>query len=347
MQGDWYLERAIFDTIRFYSLLEMPLTQVQIWRSLVVARDESGQRWHGHHVPSLKEIRDTLGNSSELMKKVGSLWGYYWLRSAVQNQTAEGETEDEVAERYVRKRLIRHTIAQQKWKIARRVGWWFGLVPLVRMIGGSGSLAWFNTNSSSDVDLFVVVRQGRIWTARALSLLISQLSGRRRKYWDEISPDNICLNHYITEDALLMNRAVRNLYMAQQYASMVPLIGRGVFGNWWEINQPWLRQYVIYPERRFIESRLYIRGGGIWWQCMKGFIENWLMEWPGDWLEILLRRMQLWAIRKHEGRRGELGSKGWHNHIVLTKNELAFHPKTKVPVILNRYYEEEGQRTLL
>lgn len=345
MQGDWYLEQAIFDTLRFYSLFDLPLTKVQIWRSLVVARDDSGQRWHGHQAPSLQAIAETLSNSAMLKKKVGSWWGYYWLRSAVHKE-GSGEDEQMAAKRYVRNRLTRHALAQQKWKIARRVGWWFDWVPLVSMIGGSGSLAWFNTNPSSDVDLFVVARRGRIWTARALLLLISQLSGRRRKYWDEISPDNICLNHYITEDALEMNRAVRNLYMAQQYASMVPLLGIDVFDQWWEANQGWLRQYVIYPERLLMKSRLFIQGRA-WRQRIKNGLENWFLELPGDLIEQILRWGQLWAIRKHEGRRGRLVNDRRHDRVMLSDDELAFHPNTKVPLILSKYYEEEGQGTLL
>lgn len=346
MQGDWYLERAIFDTIRFFSLLDMPVTEVQIWRSLVVARDDAGQRWHGHHAPSLRDIRETLHGSAELKNKVGSLWGYWWLRSAVSREMAEGMTVEEAARQYVRRRLTRHALAQQKWKIARRVVRWFELVPLVKMIGGSGSLAWFNTNELSDLDLLVIVKSGRIWTARALLMLISQTLGRRRKYWDEISPDKICLNHYIADEPLLMNRAVRNLYMAQQYNQVVPLTGWEVFNRWLEANQVWLRQYVIYPERPLVPSRLYVQG---WpgWEQVKRWLESWLLELPGDWTEAALKRMQLRAIKKHEERREKAGRARGHDRIVITDDELAFHPQTKVPMILNRYYEEEGQKALL
>lgn len=346
MQGDWYLERAIFDTIRFFSLLDMPVTEVQIWRALVVARDDAGQRWHGHQVPSLKDIEETLRNSDELKKKAGSVWGYWWLRSAVSREMAEGMTVEAAARQYVRRRLTRHALAQQKWKIARRVVRWFELVPLVKMVGGSGSLAWFNTNELSDLDLFVIVKRGRIWTARAFLLLISQLLGRRRKYWDEISPDNICLNHYITDELLLMNRAVRNLYMAQQYNQMVPLIGLDMFNRWRDANQVWLRQYVIYPERPLAPSRLYVSG---WegWERIKLWFESWLLELPGDWMEKAFRYWQVRAIKKHEERREKAGRAQGHDRIVINDNELAFHPHTKVPLILNRYYEEEGQKALL
>ena len=344
MQGDWYLERAIFDTIRFYSLLEMPMTLVQIWRSLVVAQDESGQRWHGHHVPSLKDVRYALDNL-ELKRKVGSCWGYYWLPSTVISWVNNREPEEEAAKRFVRRRLVRHAVAQQKWKIARRVGWWLNLLPLVEMIGGSGSLVWFNTHEQSDIDVFVIVKKVRICSALALLLLVSQLSGRRRKYWDEISPDKICLNHYIADGSLLMDRAVRNIYMAQQYNQMVPLSGLEVFSNWWEANRVWLRQYVISPERRLLKSRLYMRERG--WQVAKKQIESWLLEVPGDWLEKILRGMQLWAIKKHEERLGGLMGERRHDRVVLSDDELAFHPHTKEPMILKRYYEEEGQGTLL
>jgi len=333
MKGDSQLERSVYDTVRYFSLFEMPMTEVQIWRSLIVDHEGIGVRWHGHHVPTLKDVRDVLAGSGWLEERIGEYWGYYFLYSALD----EG---DVFGQRYVRRRLLRHALAQQKWKITRRVVGWLTWLPFVRMIGGSGSLAMFNTDEESDLDLFVVTGRKRIWTTRLGLLIVSQLSGRRRKYWNVVAPDKICLNHFVTEDSLLMDREIRNLYTAQLYAKFVPLFGTGVYKEWWEANLVWIRKWIMCPEVNWLPSSLFV-GVRVWLEGVKRLFESVLVELPGDIIESVGRKLQLWSIEKHRK-----GQDGWYDRIKLSDKELAFHPNTKVPLILRRYEEEEGQGQL-
>lgn len=346
MLGDRQLEQVVYDTIRYFSLLKMPITEVQIWRSLIAEREARGVRWHGRHVSSFNEIKAVLTQSLWLRRRVGSVWGYYYLKSAVMDLVHENKDQKLSGKQYVRQRLIRHSLAQQKWKIARKIVRLLAWLPFVRMIGGSGSLAMYNTEPASDLDLFIVVKKNRIWTARLFLLIVSQFSGRRRKYWDEVAPDKVCLNHYVTDESLLMSSDVRNLYTAQLYTKLVPLMGIEMYKKWMEANEPWIRQWIMYPDAPILPSRLYLR---VYAGLVRGqkMAESFLMEFPGDVIERVAEITQSWAIKKHDQWRRSASNLVQHDRVVISNTELAFHPNTRVPEILKKFKEEEGQGQLL
>ncbi len=338
------LERSIFDTIRYFDIFTLPVTAVQIWRSLIVDRLGAGVRWHGRAVPSLRQVCETLAESAWLSGRVAGAWGYYCLRTAVVNHTAE---------RYVQARLARHVTAQSKWRIARRAARWLAALPLVRMIGVTGSLALSNTQAQSDIDLLIVVRRGRIWTARLLLLLAAQLMGRRRTYDDRQAPDKLCLNHYITDDALSMAPALRSIYTAVLYEHVVPLAGLTVYRRWRAANDVWIKRWLMYPQAWPLAPRRYVRSGAVW-RGLKRWMEGWLREPAAAPLEQWAQRMQRRAMNYHAVGRGlaqqalnQPRSSGAWGRIVLSDSELAFHPDSQATAILRRFNEEYGQRQLL
>lgn len=325
------LERPIFDTIRYFDILAMPVTAVQIWRALVVDASGTGVRWGGQHVVPLSQVRQTLTTSAWLRKRVVSCWGYWGVRGADRQRNIGA---------YVRRRMARHVLAQRKWKILRWVAAVLARLPLVRMIGVTGSLALSNTRPQSDLDLLIVVRRGRIWTARLLLLLVVQLMGRRRRYWEGRAPDKVCLNHYIADDALTMAPAIRSVYTAMLYAHVVPLAGFSTFGHWRAANDVWLRRWLMYPEVPSLAPRQYIRVGASG-RMIRRWVENLLLEPTGRALEKWAERVQRRTIAQHTRLR-----RGW-GRIVLSDTELAFHPDSKEPDVLHRFSEEYGQGRLL
>jgi len=332
VEHDHDLEWAVYDTIRYFDIYDMPLTTTQIWRSLNVDREGSGVRWHGRQVPRLREIRDVLTDSIWLSERVVTAWGYYCLTSSA------GKNIDQV-KMYVRARLRRHVLAQHKWKITRRVVRLLAPLPFVRMIGGSGSLALYNTRPSSDLDLYLVVRSKRIWTARLLVLLVTQLTGRRRKYWDEEAPDKICLNHYVTDQSMTMPVENRNLYTAQLYGHMIPLVGLDVFSEWLSANEPWIKRWLMYPAAPLMRPRQFLSISKLE-HIFKSLLEGFLLEPLGDMFERWAGRVQRRVIAAHT-KPGQLG------RVVLSGDELAFHPDTQAPGVLATFSQDEGQRQLI
>lgn len=342
--GETVLERSIFDTIRYFDIFGLPVTAVQIWRSLIVDRAGTGTRWHGRAAPTFREISHTLAESGWLKQQVASHWGYYCLRAAAQQHGG--------AEQYVRARMARHRTAQAKWKIARRSARLMARLPLVRMIGVTGSLALSNTQTDSDIDLLLVVRRGRIWTARLLALLAAQLMGRRRTYDDRRAPDKLCLNHFITDDALAMSPALRSVYTAVLYEHVVPLSGLAVWRRWHAANAVWTKRWLMYPAEPLLAPRYYVRVGAAW-RSVRPWAEGWLLEPAGEALERLAERWQRRAMARHAAPHAAvLGSPGsgravrW-GRIVLSATELAFHPDSQSAAVVQRFSQEYGQKRLV
>ncbi|MCH8748615.1 hypothetical protein IH781_02590 [Patescibacteria group bacterium] len=322
--SDAELARALYQTVRYFDLFEQPVTVVQMWRTLVIQSQHSPMRWAGRQVYSLSEVRLALKKSARLKTQLGWRWGYYFLVGREQLVSAY---------------QLKHRLAQTKWKLTRRVARWFTLVPFVRMIAMSGSLAAGNTKADSDLDLFVVVAAGRIWTARLGLLVVSQLSGRRRKYWDRKAPDKICLNHYVTETSLAINSDIRNLYTAVLYQKMVCLFWLDVFQNFQQANAAWSKRFLMYPEAPRLKAVQAVQPL-LWLRSLKSGLEKILLEPVGEAFERWAERVQRRRIAEHTmpGQRGR---------VVLSAAELAFHPDTKVPSILAAFAQEEGQGQLL
>ncbi|MBI1833300.1 MAG: hypothetical protein HYR90_00580, partial [Candidatus Andersenbacteria bacterium] len=217
------LERVIYQTIRYFDIFNLPVTTTQIWWCLVTEQ-HTGLRWGGHRQYALADIQRELQESSYLKENTGTTYGYYFLKGK---------------EQLVRERLRRHSLAQDKWKIAKWCARFLAAMPFVRGLAGSGSLALDNTNESSDLDFLVIAHPNRIWTTRLGLLLVSQLLGRRRKYWDRQAPDKLCLNHYVAASRLHLPAALHNLYNAVQYRHLVPVYARSVVKDFQEENIGW------------------------------------------------------------------------------------------------------------
>lgn len=319
------LKHSIYNTVRYFDLLDLPVTATQIWRCLVLPADEQHTRWAGQKTHSLREIRQALASSPWLAAKIQSRWGYYFLSG---KQAA------------VRRRLARHVLAQHKWPIAQRVARLLAHLPLITMIAGSGSLALDNTRPESDLDLLIIVRSGRIWTARLLAIIVTQLTGRRRKHWDRLAPDKICLNHYLAEEPLQIPAAIRNLYTAVAYSRLVPMYdGQDVCQRFQQRNASWMRHYIMFPVGPFLPHRYQVRLAPIR-QWLKEVGENLLLEPAGNWLENLVGHWQRRIIARHtDPARG--------SRVALSATELAFHPDSRVEGLLRQYYTDPGQQILV
>lgn len=304
------LDRAIYDTIRYYALFDMPVTAVQIWRSLIVVGQSAARLDHIRY----HDIRHVLATSAWLHERIEKQWGYYFL---------SGQQEA------IERRLQRYLLAQHKWRAAKRAAKFLALVPFVQALFGSGSLALYNTRPESDLDVFVVARAGRIWTARLGLLFVSQLLGRRRTHWEAQAPDKICLNHHITDADVVMPPAVRNVFTAVAYTHLVPLFNHNLLAEFEDMNWQWVQQYLVTPPTFSLRHRQAITLGRLrlW---LKKQLEAFLQEPVGDWLEKQARYLQLRAIARHS-------QPGQAGRIVATDRELAFHPDTRVPALLKKF----------
>ena len=234
-----------------------------------------------------------------------------------------------------RKELIelreeRKKIADEKWKKTLKTGKWLRLVPYVRLIFASGSLALSNTNKDSDLDVLMVVKHGRIWTSRFLTILLLGFLGMRRKRHQRVAPDKICLNHFITNKSLYIPR--KSIYTAQLYARLVPVLveDEKLIKDFCEANN-WIGEYVRgWPECVLTNNKKLIANNRFL-NFIKKFGEKVFDTKLGDWLEKILRKYQLGRINNYHLTYKPGG------RVKANDESLEFHPDSPELKIIERY----------
>lgn len=139
----------------------------------------------------------------------------------------------------------------------------FCLFPQVQMVALCNSRAMGEADENSDIDLFIITKNGNLWTARFIVTVLSSLLGIRRRntHWlEKWSPDYIkrtknklCLSFFITE-AVMNLESVRlqpnDPYLDRWIYTLVPLVNKNATyehfmeANWVEptyspINPSW------------------------------------------------------------------------------------------------------------
>ena len=111
-------------------------------------------------------------------------------------------------------------------------------MPFVRMVALSGSLAHLNADEDADLDLFVITRPHRVWTATVVILAIARLLGWRKR---------LCLNYVVSERALWV--APADLFSANQIVHLQPLAGPAAYTRFLDANRFVKRFYPNFAPR--------------------------------------------------------------------------------------------------
>ena len=155
------LQKSILSTIAYYDSLDYPLTSFEVFKYLINPLHIASFYWDSVSESKLFEpvelgrfssitlfnIRKIL-ESNELKKFIGEKNGFYSLKGR---------------EEIIRTRIDRQKIADQKWKKAKKIIKLLQIVPYLKMVAVSGSLALNNTREESDFDLLIVAKSKRIW----------------------------------------------------------------------------------------------------------------------------------------------------------------------------------------
>jgi hypothetical protein len=180
-------ELAILKTVVYADLFDYPLRFEELCRGLF---DVALER---------DEVRRLLDCSSALGSVVVERDGFVFLagRDALVEARREGERRA-------------HELVARYGGVLDRIA----RLPYIRLVALSGAVAFDNVHDD-DVDLFVITRAGRAWSACMLVTLLSRALGVRRA---------ICANYFLDEGSLAL--ADRDLYTAHQLAHLRPISGR-------------------------------------------------------------------------------------------------------------------------
>jgi len=310
------LEKAVLATIAYYDALDFPLTGFEVFEYLInPVRLISAENQFSEIEPINKiALKDVLGilNSRNLSFYLGEKNGFYFLKNK---------------EHLIETRIMRQKISGQRWKKVRKIIKYLQIVPFIKMVAISGSLAMDNVKQESDIDLFIIAKNKRVWTTRFFTTLFFQIIGQRR-YGKKIE-NRFCLNHYITDKSLKIN--FRSLANAQTYSHLVLVleIEQGIYNKFQKQND-WIKDYLYAYHPQKLNSQRKIKTGSFlrFFAKIREFILN---SFLGLILEKILGFFQKKLIQRHY-----LNLKG-RGRIIVDETQLEFHPDAQEAKILDKY----------
>lgn len=140
-----------------------------------------------------------------------------------------------------KKRLL---ASKEKWRIARRVGRWLRFVPTIQLVGVTGGLAMDNVDYKDDIDLFIITKSNSLWTTRLLATIVVDLLRVRRKPGETDVENKICLNMFVSEDALSVPAKERDLFAAHEVLQMKSLWDRGGMYAKFLVKNKWVEKFL-------------------------------------------------------------------------------------------------------
>lgn len=133
-------------------------------------------------------------------------------------------------------------IQKKYYKRAKTISRFLICLPNVQAILLNGSLAQGKAKETSDIDLLIITKSGRLWTARFLVLMCLTIFGlKRSKDHNKSHAGKICANYFLSENFLKIptgrGRQMDN-YCADNYNHSILLAGdEKIFNNFFDVNK--------------------------------------------------------------------------------------------------------------
>lgn len=217
--------------------------------------------------------------------------------------------------------------AKDYWKRVKRYQWLFSICPFVELVAVCNSLPLEDVNENSDIDLFIVVKKGKLFTARFFLTLLTQVFGVRRH--GKKVKKRFCLSFYITDEHLNFEPLAQqpfDIYLAYWIKTIEPISGDlQIYENFLKANAEWLKTYFVSesrPRRRFFKKRTEKQ------ETWKARLERWFGadEWEKRFQTNQWNRIQ----EKYQNLHEKSGT-------VLSENMLKFHDQDIRGEIKNRW----------
>lgn len=205
-----------------------------------------------------------------------------------------------------KKRLEREKISRQKLIIAKKASKILSLIPTIKFVGVTGSLAMMNAKKESDIDLMVITKSNTLWATRLLCLII--FTGRIRRAKNNNEEDKLCFNMWLDENDLIWDKKDRNIYTAHEIAQVIPLVDKDkTYEKFLYLNR-WLldfwpnsvdKKYMVCG-KSYIAANTWIEKMFFWiqYKYMRSKITREVITptraifHPNDWGKIVMKKLE-------------------------------------------------------
>ncbi|MDP2631219.1 MAG: hypothetical protein Q8P30_00435 [Candidatus Uhrbacteria bacterium] len=206
------IEKDIYRTIAYFAYFGYPLTQFEIWKWML----QPARKY------SLVEVLETLESSIWLNNEIEAEDGFFGMHGRF------GGIEDQICMKH-----SRFLNAIEKHRKLKKVLKYVARIPTVRGVAMCNSLVFHHTKQSSDIDLFVITEEGRVWTTRLLAVTPMKLLRQRP---GEAGRDAVDMSFFADPSALCFEALKidnNDPYMSMWIRSLVPLYEceSGVFSD--------------------------------------------------------------------------------------------------------------------
>ena len=216
------LEQAIYRTVAYFSLFNYPLTTFEIWKWLFGSEEKV----------SLFDLRTELIENKFLRQRLVYSNGFWSLL-------------DQPINELVKTRHKRYLDAVRKYKRLCRAVRYLSLIPSVRGVAACNTLAWNHTRGESDIDIFMIVREGSVWTSRLLAVAPFKVLKMRP---GSGKSDPLCFTFFLSDtnlDLSALQLEGGDPYLAYWSRSIVPVFDRdNVFQQFAQANG-WLDRLLL------------------------------------------------------------------------------------------------------
>ncbi len=212
------VEKAILRTLAFFDIFQRPLFLDEIWHFLYQVK--------------ASRLQVLIGLKNLQKKKLIIKKEKYFFLSGSQKNLAD----------FKRKQQI----CQKRWQ---KVNWVIKVlkyVPFVKNISVINSLSFGVSDENSDIDILIIARKDRLWTARALTVILLEILGQNKNKWYQAN--KFCLGFAFDENNLALDRLRLNppaggdIYFTFWLAQLVSCFDQKIYQRFIHKENYWLRQ---------------------------------------------------------------------------------------------------------
>ena len=211
----------------------------------------------------------------------------------------------------VETRKRREVLSLNLWKKVRRYGFIFRMCPFLKMAAVCNSLAYYNADESSDIDIFVVAGKNRLFIVRTFLMFFLEIFGVRLSGKKEAG--KFCLSFLVSEDATSLEQIQKkpyDIYLAYWTVTLKPFYGGCddfLFQN------SWIKNY--FKQRIELDCSRLLRGQSF----LRIFFEKIFSGRIGDFLE---RNLSYWQLKRALQKLNFLRRP---HGVIIQSNILKFH----------------------
>jgi len=263
------LERgSILPTLAYFDMFDYPLTEQELERFLYTDYTD-------FKIDYTDFVR-ALDENGSLRGVAERSRGFYFLPGR-----------EEIIERRKQGRRLFEEKIKIAQKAMRKILW----VPFVRAVFVCNTSTGVGIKEGSDIDVFVIVRQGRLWLSRILVTFVLGLF-RFRRTRAKIK-NKICLSFYVTDNRLnLLDIALKeDVYLMYWLALLIPIYDPDNLGkSLWAANQ-WATKHLPNAFKGEMNKEWQVGDGRIA-KKIKNTFEKWWGGKYGDLMEKQAREAQ-------------------------------------------------------